>query len=130
MDQKPSPHVSQQARNLSMTGSIRLGLLVLFSEIKWMLLLALRNLEIAQLRRRLNQELHSLGLAEAALAGLDIHHVQAQADIFNEKDLALKQISFLSDEIKHLAAQLDNERREYIRSRLQAWGLEHQPEQK
>lgn len=121
-----------QAMDMYMTSSIRLGLLVLFSEMKWIVLLLLRNWEISQLRKRLNQEYHSLGLAQAATTGQDISQGQVQSDataaiaataIFCEKDLALKQISFLSDEIKHLTAQLDIERQEYIRRRVQAWGL-------
>lgn len=110
-------------QDLSATSCIRLGLLVLLSELKWMVVLAFRNWEIAQLRRRLNQELLGLGLAEAGMAGLDVVQGQPQANIFNEKDLALKQISFLSDEIKHLADQIVVERQDYIRRRVQAWGL-------
>ncbi len=123
MHEHSPPPFSDAAPDLSLTGVIRLGLLVLFSEIKWMILLAFRNWEIAQLSRRLNQELHSLGLAEAMGAGLDVAAAEPLADIFNEKDLALKQISFLSDEIKHLTTQLDAERQEYIQRRVQAWGL-------
>jgi len=108
---------------LSLINAIRFGLLVVFSEIKWLVLLALRNWEISQLRKRLNQELHGLGLAEAAHAGLDVPRESLQDDIFNEKDLALKQVSFLSDEIKHLTAQLETERQEYVLRRIQAWGL-------
>lgn len=124
-----------QATALSLASLIRLGLLVLFSEVQWILLLLLRNWEISQLRKRLNQEYHSLGLAQAATTGQDINQGEVQAAavnytaavkdtaIFCEKDLALKQISFLSDEIKHLTAQLDIERQDYIRRRVQAWGL-------
>jgi len=88
-----------------------------------MVLLAFRNWEIAQLQKRLHQELHSLGLAEAAMAGLDVTVAGPQVDIFNEKDLALKQISFLSDEIKHLATQRDAERQEYVQRRIRSWNL-------
>ena len=108
---------------LSLIDAIRLGLLVVFSEIKWLVLLAFRNWEISQLRKRLNQELHGLGLAEAAMTGLEIPRESLREDIFNEKDLALKQVSFLSDEIKHLTAQLEIERQEYVHRRVQAWGL-------
>jgi hypothetical protein len=123
MHEHSPPPFSDSAPDLSLTGVIRLGLLVLFSEIKWMILLAFRNWEIAQLSRRLNQELHSLGLAEASMAGLDVAAAEPPTDIFNEKDLALKQISFLSEEIKHLATQLDAERQEYIQRRVKSWGL-------
>jgi hypothetical protein len=119
MHQDASPQTPQ----LSLLSTIRFGLLVVFSEIKWCILLAFRNWEISQLRKRLNQEFHNLGLAEAAIVGLDVHLEAVGDDIFNEKDLALKQVSFLSDEIKHLMAQLETERQEYVRRRVQAWGL-------
>ncbi len=119
--QHVSPHSPSQ--NLSWTDALRLGLLVLCSELKWMILRVLRTWEIQQLRRRLHQELFNLGMAEAAMAGLDLEHAQSQPNIFNEKDLSLKQISFLTDEIKHLTNQMDTEREEYIQRRVQAWGL-------
>jgi hypothetical protein len=114
---------SPQTPQLSLLGTIRFGLLVIFSEIKWCILLAFRNWEISQLRKRLHQELHALGLAEAVMTGLDVPRETMEDDIFHEKDLALKQVSFLSGEIKHLLAQLETERQEYIRRRVQAWGL-------
>lgn len=115
----PSGPVSE----MTLSRTMLLGLLVIFSEINWMFLLAFRNWEISRLRKRLNQELFSLGMAEAASAGLDLDQLQPQTDIFNEKDLALKQISFLSDEIRHLTRQLGVERQEYVNRRARNWGL-------
>lgn len=115
--------ITPRTPELSMIDAIRLGLLVVFSEIKWLVLLAFRNWEISQLRKRLHQELHNLGLAEAAITGLEIPWESPRSEIFNEKDLALKQVSFLADEIKHLTSQLEVERQEYVRRRVQAWRL-------
>lgn len=114
---------NDSAPDLSWLDAMRIGLSVLCSELKWMILRALRTWEISQLRKRLRQELFNLGMAEAALAGLDLEQAQAQPNIFNEKELSLKQISFLTDEIKFLTNQMDAQRQEYVQRRVQAWGL-------
>ena len=123
MQESPSPNASAKAQDLTFLKTIRLGLLVLFSELQWMTLLAIRNWEISQLRKRLNQELHGLGLVEAAMAGLDVPQEDAGEDFFIEKELSLKQISFLSEEIKHLSSQLESERKEYVSTRVESWGI-------
>lgn len=123
MQESPSPNASVKAQDLTFLKTIWLGLLVLFSELQWMTLLAIRNWEISQLRKRLNQELHGLGLVEAAMAGLDVPQEDAREDFFIEKELSLKQISFLSEEIKHLSSQLELEHKEYVSARVESWGI-------
>ena len=100
-----------------------LGLRVLFSEIRWMFLKALRVFEQAQLRRRLKQEYALLGQAVAEqLQGLgpeDILPKPTEATI-----LAVKQIAFLQEEIHHLEKERDRLRKEFVEKRRQRLGIE------
>lgn len=111
------------AMNIPLHRSLWLGLKVLASELTWLFLVALRNWEIAQLRKRLRQEYHALGMIEAAEAGLELAKNDQELSIFDEKELAVKQIAFLLDEIEYLKARLKEERTEYVRRRVQKWKL-------
>lgn len=100
-----------------------LGLKVLGSEFQWMFINGLRNWEIAQLRKRLTQEYRTLGMIEAAGAGLELAKNDQELDIFDEKELAINQIAFLLDEIAYLKAQVLEERNAYIQRRVRKWNL-------
>jgi hypothetical protein len=110
-----------QAHIMSTRRTLTLGLVVLCSELKWIFIVCLRKWEISQLQKRLSQEFRNLGMVEAVTSGLDIAKAQQQLNIFDEKELALKQISFLLDEIQYLSSQLTEERQEYIRDRVRKW---------
>ncbi len=116
-------HPLAQIRNIILPANLFLGFKVLASEFKWMCIRCLRNWEIAQLRKRLHQEYHTLGMIEAARSDLDIGKAGQQLDIFDEKELAIKQIAFLLDEVQYLTTQLQEERREYVRRRVLRWNL-------
>ncbi len=109
--------------NIPLHRSFWLGLKVLGSELTWLFLLTLRNWEIAQLRKRLRQEYHALGMIEAAGAGLELAKNEQQLNIFDEKELAIKQIAFLLDEIEYLKTRLKEERTEYVQRRVKKWKL-------
>jgi len=111
------------ATNIALHRLFWLGLKVLGSELTWLFLLTLRNWEIAQLRKRLRQEYHALGMIEAAEAGLELAKNDQELNIFDEKELAIKQIAFLLDEIEYLKARLKEERAEYVQRRVQKWKL-------
>lgn len=111
------------AQNMPLHRAFWLGLKVMGSELTWLILLGLRNWEIAQLRKRLHQEYHGLGMIIAAAAGLQLAKNDQELNIFDEKELALKQIAFLLDEIAYLKARLLDERAEYVRRRVQKWKL-------
>jgi hypothetical protein len=103
--------------------NVSLGLRVVGSELKWLFLRILRNWEISQLRRRLEQEYALLGRTEAEAAGLDVSASPARTHIFDEKELALKQIAFLLDEIGFLSTQIQEERSAYIEHRVREWNV-------
>ena len=96
-----------------------LGLRVIGSEIHWKILEAIRKWEIRQLQKRLNQEYEILGQLEVKEAEAELNKEQEA-----EKELCLKQVHFLQEEIQFLQQALDNMRREYIKERLSAWKLE------
>ncbi|WP_146164755.1 hypothetical protein [Desulfonatronum sp. SC1] len=114
---------SPDATNIPLHRSFWLGLKVLGSELTWLFLLTLRNWEIAQLRKRLRQEYHALGMIEAAGAGLELAKNDQELNIFDEKELAIKQIAFLLDEIDYLKTRLKEERAEYVGRRVRKWKL-------
>ena len=115
--------VPSASRSFPFLHDILLGLKVLGSELKWLVIQLLRNWEIAQLRKRLHQEYRSLGVIEAAGAGLEQAMDDQELNIFDEKELALKQIAFLLDEIQYLQNRLREERDEYIQRRVRKWSL-------
>jgi len=92
---------------------VSLGLKVWLSEIKWVMLDFLRNREITQLKKRLDQELISLGKTR----------IEDTAAADEALDLAKKQVEFLEAEIAHLTGERDELRRNMIRKRMQSWGL-------
>ncbi|WP_052813063.1 hypothetical protein [Desulfonatronum thioautotrophicum] len=100
-----------------------LAMKVFGSEFKWIIIAGLRNWEIAQLRKRLTQEYRNLGMIEAVGAGLDLTKNDQELALFDEKELTIKQIAFLLDEIAYLKAQLLEERQEYVRRRVSKWKL-------
>ena len=89
------------------------GFKLMASEAKWVVIKCLRSLEIRQLRKRLGEELQTLGKAFA--------DAQSRAELFDpttsDNDLILKQISFLQQEIDHLEKELAATRAEYVHNR-------------
>jgi 1,2-phenylacetyl-CoA epoxidase catalytic subunit len=123
MESNMTTTTTPDATNIALHRLFWLGLKVLGSELTWLFLLTLRNWEIAQLRKRLRQEYHALGMIEAAEAGLELAKNDQELNIFDEKELAIKQIAFLLDEIEYLKARLKEERAEYVQRRVQKWKL-------
>lgn len=87
------------------------GFKVLASETKWRGIKGFRSWEIRQLEKRLAEEYQNLGIsvADAATTG----------KIFDPKsssnDLALRQITFLKEEIAHLEEDLVSARTEFVK---------------
>jgi len=100
-------------------GTLRLGLKVLASELRWTLLRALRQLEIRQLRKRLDQEYSTLGRLTANMADEAV----ADDEIRYEHELSLGQVAFLRQEIAHLEAERQRSRSEYVRRRMSKWNM-------
>ena len=121
MNTSSTPSHASAVRGLPILQDILLGLKVLGSELKWLIIALLRNWEIAQLRKRLHQEYRALGVIEAVGAGLEQAMDDRETNIFDEKELALKQIAFLLDEIRYLRDRLGEERKEYIQRRVNKW---------
>lgn len=111
------------ARDMPLFRALLLGLKVIGSEFSWICIAGFRKWEISQLRKRLNQEYRTLGMIEAAGTGLDLAKNDEQLNIFDEKELAIKQIAFLLDEIAYLKAQLLEERTAYVERRVRKWKL-------
>ena len=99
-----------------LTNLILTGWKVLFSELKWSIIKGCRQCEIKQLKKRLQEEYANLGrciytqIEDSPSSTPDISEP--------ETDLALKQISFLKDEIIHLEKELVQTRQEYIERRM------------
>jgi hypothetical protein len=90
-----------------------LGLRVLGSELAWLLILAMRRIEIKQMRKRLDEEYLLLGR---------LTRERPEGD--EERELARRQVDFLGEEIAMLRDDLDARRREWIDARVARWGLE------
>jgi len=120
MEKVPSESSSEKGNVPSLREITRLiltGWKVLFAELKWSVIKICRQWEIKQLKKRLDQEYTNLGrciyaqIQEFPPGSLDTSEP--------ETDLALKQISFLKDEIAHLEKELVEIRQELIQRRKQ-----------
>jgi hypothetical protein len=119
MDKISGEGSSEKGNIPSLRDAIRLiltGWKVLFSELKWSLIKICRQWEIRQLKKRLHQEYTNLGRYIYA----QVEELPSTAPDLSEPetDLALKQISFLKDEIAHLEKELVQTRQEYIERRI------------
>lgn len=104
-------------------GTLRLGLRVLGSELHWIFLRGLRELEILQLRKRLNQEYLALGRCAEHMAQVEADKAEA-ARIRRDHELSLRQVSFLKQEIALLRVEKERSRGEYVRRRVCKWNLD------
>lgn len=96
----------------------RIGLSVYGSEMKWLATSLIRRFEISRLAKRLQEEYTRLGQVAEAPRGK-----------MAEKDLCLKQISFLKEEMETLERELEARRMERVnllRSRAGAEPTEEQ----
>ncbi|MBT8763449.1 hypothetical protein KFV02_05835 [Desulfohalobiaceae bacterium Ax17] len=99
------------------TRIILTGWKVLFAELKWSVIKICRQWEIKQLKKRLDQEYTNLGRCiYDQIQGFPPGSLDTSEP---ETDLALKQISFLKDEIAHLEKELVEIRQELIQRRKQ-----------
>lgn len=101
LQSKPENKTDDQA--LGFIEIIRLGVTVWLSEMKWLGYSLLRKFEISRLAKRLQEEYTRLGTVAEAPRG------KKQA-----KELCLKQISFLKDEIKLLEDELEATRMQRV----------------
>ncbi|MFW6357094.1 MAG: hypothetical protein ACOC0K_00025 [bacterium] len=87
---------------------LTIGVQTVWSEWKWIIIRTMRNLEIRQLRKRLDTEYRRIGKAQ-------LHEPE------NEDELRLckQQISFIEEEIAHLEKELDKTRHNFIAKRIQ-----------
>ncbi|QGY39812.1 hypothetical protein GM415_06645 [Pseudodesulfovibrio cashew] len=92
--------MSEATRNEdTILGIFLLGLRTWLAEIKWLSKSALTRFEVSRLEKELNQEYGNLGrIAEAPRGKMA------------EKELCLKQIGFLKEEIENLRADLAADR--------------------
>ncbi|MFP4168120.1 MAG: hypothetical protein ACLFSY_04640 [Desulfonatronovibrionaceae bacterium] len=93
---------------------IILGWKIILSEIKWAVVRTCRVWEIRQLQKRLRQEFSYLGESVYRQITNDPTRVDPDEP---ETDLALKQVSFLQEEIRHLQEELNRSRQEFINKR-------------
>jgi hypothetical protein len=96
----------------TMVETLELGIKTLFSEWKWIIVSRLRNMEITQMKKRLDQEFLILGKLEIE-----------QGSGSDRMELSRKQISFLQQEIAHLELELDKTRQDFIAKRIDRWNL-------
>jgi len=93
--------MSEQTKNESVLDVFLLGLKTWVAEVKWLTKSVLGRFEIGRLEKELEREYGLLGrIAEAPRGKMD------------EKELCLKQITFLKEEIETLKAGLVNDREE------------------
>ena len=103
-------------------GNLRTGLLVVADELKWIVLRALRSLEIRQMEKRLAEEQAALGraVAEAVANAAPGEEAPASAPLGAEALLCLKQIAFLGEELAYLQAERDRLRQDLLARRRSA----------
>ncbi len=102
---------------------LRLGLLVLGSELRWIVLRGLRELEIRQMRKRLNQEYLTLGRCAERMSLTDAGTAEAE-QLQRDNALSLGQVAFLKQEIALLEKERERSRGEYVRRRVSNWNLD------
>lgn len=100
-------------------GNLRTGLLVVADELKWIVLRALRSLEIRQMEKRLAEEQAALGRAVAEAVAKDApgEEAPASAPLGPDAHLCLKQIAFLGEELAYLQAERDRLRQDLLARR-------------
>lgn len=85
------------------------GFSVMGSELQWVAIRSLRDWEIRQLRKRLQEEYTTLGRLDAE-----------ETSDSRDAELSRRQISFLKEEIDHLEQELVRARQEFVRSRVRS----------
>lgn len=99
-ESNPTPRLEQAA---GFAETMRLGIMVWASEMKWLATSLLRRFEISRLAKRLQEEYTRLGQVAETPRGKK-----------QEKDLILKQISFLKEEIRILEDDLEARRMQRV----------------
>lgn len=92
-----------EVSSMGLVEIIRLGVTVWLSEMKWLGYALLRKFELSRLAKRLKEEYTRLGTVAEAPRGKK-----------QEKELCLKQISFLKDEMKILEEELEARRMQRV----------------
>lgn len=103
---------------------LRLGLRVLASELGWMLKNSLRELEMHQLRKRLDQEYLALGRVVERQANIQVESGAEAQVAKREQELSLGQIAFLKQEMALLHGERERARSEHVRRRVDKWNLD------
>lgn len=112
----------------SLPDTLLRGLKVVGSELKWLLISALRGIEIRQMNKKLDQEHRMLGQhVYQALSGKENARAMPEPD--KEIELAMKQIDFLKDEIAHLRNEKNRMRSDMVESRSRKLGFDRAGEQ-
>lgn len=107
----------------NLPGTVSRGLKVLFSELKWQLVWAIRSLEVRQMNKRLRREYQSLG--EASYESVrQTPEGESLPPADSKMIMAVKQIEFLKDEIDHLGREGKRMRKEFVVGRSKDLGFE------
>ncbi len=129
LELRPLPRATAAARpNLfvRILKNFMLGLVVLGGELRWLTLKGLRSLELRQLEKRLHEEYAALGkeLAEQGLEHLPDNQSGTAGLLEPESEaaLALRQITFLGQEIALHKEERLRMRQEFIERRRQLLG--------
>ncbi|MBU1001266.1 MAG: hypothetical protein KKE73_01955 [Proteobacteria bacterium] len=112
---------STPASSGGVLGNLKVGLKVLFTELKWTVSKMVRGYEIKQMDRRLEEEYALLG--KLARQRMDSGNKQAAMPRDGEAGIILSQIEFLEQEIKFLHREIDTSREETLQRRKSELGL-------
>ncbi len=96
---KPEADTALETPQLGLLETVRLGICVYASEMKWLGRALLKKFEISRLAKRLEEEYTRLGRL-----------TENPKRKKQEKELCLKQLSFLKDEIETLKSELEARR--------------------
>ncbi len=96
---EPEAETSLETSQLGLLETVRLGISVYASEMKWLGCAVLKKFEISRLAKRRKEEYIRLGRLAETPKGKK-----------QEKELCLKQLSFLKDEIETLKNELEARR--------------------
>lgn len=101
--------------------NIKLGLKVMADELKWTVTRVVRNYEIKQMKRRLDEEYALLG--KLARKRMDAGEAKAAMPRDGEAGIILSQIEFLEKEMEFLEQQMESSRGESLARRREELGL-------
>ncbi|BBD07873.1 hypothetical protein [Desulfovibrio ferrophilus] len=112
---------SQTAPSGGILDNLKVGLKVLFDELKWTVSKMVRGYEIKQMNRRLEKEYALLG--KLARQRMDSGDKKAAMPRDGEAGIILSQIEFLEQEMEFLSKDIDTSREQDIQRRTSELGL-------